>query len=122
MVYAENNTKNMRGFLMRKYKALVNEIKRKVPIGESFDLIERKLNIAGKEATMFFTDALTDGGTMQRLLFSLFSLKEQQMEEVSSAEEFIEKRLPFLDTMVIYDVEQAIKFLYSGLVPLLVEG
>ena len=107
---------------MEKYRLLIKDIKKKVPIGESFDLMERKLNIGGKEATMFFADALTDGGTMQRILFSLFSLKEQQLEGIDSAEKFIEKRLAFLDTLVVYDVEQAIKFLYSGLVPLLISG
>lgn len=107
---------------MKKYDMLLGEIKRKVPVGESFDMLERRLNIAGREATMFFTDGLTDGGMMQRVIFSLFSLKKQQMEEIDTAEKFIESNLAFLDTLVVYDVEQVIKFLYSGLVPLLISG
>lgn len=107
---------------MKKYDVLIERIKAQVPIGESFDMMERKLNIAGKDATMFFTDGLTDGGTMQRIIFSLFGLKSQQMEGIDTAEKFIENNLPFLDTLVVYDVDQAIRFLYSGLVPLIISG
>lgn len=64
---------------MEKYNILVEMIKRKVPIGESFDLLERKLNIGGRDATMFFVDGLIDGGMMQRVLFSLFSLKSPRL-------------------------------------------
>lgn len=107
---------------MDKYNILLDEFKRQIPVGESFDLLERKLNIAGKEATMFFVDGLVDGGMMQRVIFSLFSLKKQQLENIDSAEQFLENNLPFLDAQVIYDVDKAIKFLYSGLVPLLIAG
>ncbi|MEE0772155.1 MAG: spore germination protein [Anaerovoracaceae bacterium] len=107
---------------MEKYDVLVKEIRDRVPVGESFDLLERRLNIGGRQATMFFADALTDAGMMQRVLFSLFSLKKQQMEGVDTAEVFIERNLAFLDTLVICDVDQAVKFLYSGLVPLMISG
>lgn len=107
---------------MEKYDVLVKEIRDRVPVGESFDLLERRLNIGGRQATMFFADALTDAGMMQRVLFSLFSLKKQQMEGIDTAEAFIERNLAFLDTLVIRDVDQAVKFLYSGLVPLMISG
>lgn len=107
---------------MEKYDLLLRMMKNRVPVGESFDLLERKLNIAGRDATMFFTDGLTDGGMMQRVIFSLFSLKPQQLEGIETSDEFIKNCLPFLDAIVVYDVDQAIKYLYSGLVPLLVSG
>ena len=120
MISAENNIKIMRGFFMDKYNELIKEMKRRVPVGESFDLLERKLNIGGKAASMFFVDGLVDGGMMQRVIFSLFSLKPQQVESAGTAQEFIETGMPFLDTMVLKDLDQAIKFMYSGLVPLFI--
>lgn len=107
---------------MDKYNELIKEMKRRVPVGESFDLLERKLNIGGKAASMFFVDGLVDGGMMQRVIFSLFSLKPQQVESAKTAQEFIETSMPFLDTMVLKDLDQAIKFMYSGLVPLFISG
>jgi len=107
---------------MEKYDVLISEVKGKAPIGESFDLLERKLNIGGKDATMFFVDGLVDGGMMQRVIFSLFSLKKPQMEKTQDAESFIRYNLPFLDTFIVKDTDTAIKHLYSGLVPLFIDG
>lgn len=107
---------------MDKYDELLYEIKRKVPVGESFDLLERKLSIGGKDGTMFFVDGLVSGSMMQRVIFSLFSLKKDHVEKAKTAEDFIKTNLPFLDTMVVADTDEAIKFLYSGLVPLLISG
>ncbi|MDO4485693.1 MAG: spore germination protein [Bacillota bacterium] len=107
---------------MEKYKELLENIKRKVPVGESFDLLERSLSVGGRDATMFFVDGLVDGGMMQRVIFSLFSLKKQQMDGISTSEEFIKHNLAFLDALVVYDTDKAIKYLYSGLVPLLISG
>lgn len=107
---------------MEKYTELLSEIKSQIPVGESFDLLERKLEIVGRDAEMFFVDGLVDGSMMQRVLFSLFSLKTEQLETAETMEQFLQSNLPFLDAMITRDVDQAIKFLYSGLVPLLISG
>lgn len=107
---------------MDKYDVLLDQMKKQVPVGESFDILERKLNIAGKEATMLFVDGLVDGGMMQRVLFSLFSLTKQKMEGINTAEKFIQNNLPFLDTLVVRDTDKAIRLMYSGLIPLLISG
>lgn len=107
---------------MGKYTELLSEIKSQIPVGESFDLLERKLEIAGRDAEMFFVDGLVDGSMMQRVLFSLFSLKTEQLETAETMEQFLQSNLPFLDAMITRDVDQAIKYLYSGLVPLLISG
>ena len=61
---------------MDRYNELIFDLKSKVPVGESFDLLERKLNIGGQDGTMFFADCLVNGSMMQRVIFSLFSLKK----------------------------------------------
>lgn len=107
---------------MDKYSELLKDIKSRIPVGESFDLLERKLKIADKDAVMFFVDGLVDGNMMQRVLFSLMSLKAEQLEQASTIDEFLKTKLPFLDALVTEDIELAIKHLYSGLVPLLISG
>ena len=107
---------------MDKYEELIREMKREVPVGESFDLLERKLNIGGKEATMFFADGLVDGGMMQRVIFSLFSLTAEKVERARTAKDFLESNMPFLDALVTEDLQLAIRHMYSGLVPLFISG
>lgn len=107
---------------MDRYNELIKELKKKVPVGESFDLLERKLDIGGKDATMFFVDGLVDGGMMQRVIFSLFSLAPEKVSKAETADDFLKSNMPFLDALVITDLDAAIKYMYSGLVPLFISG
>ena len=78
------------------------EIMRKeLPVGESFDLLERKLFIGGRRASMFFVDGLTDGEKTQRILAYLMAVPAAGLYGISSSQRFIETALPFLDTTVI---------------------
>ena len=107
---------------MDRYNELIKELKKKVPVGESFDLLERKLDIGGKDATMFFVDGLVDGGMMQRVIFSLFSLAPEKVSKAKTADDFLKSNMPFLDALVITYLDAAIKYMYSGLVPLFISG
>lgn len=122
MVDAENNTKNMRGFLMKKFDILRESIRQQVPVDESFDIMERQLTVSGKDAVMYFVEGLTDRTVVQRIIFSLFTLDDQHKEQMETAETFIKNNLPYLNAKVIYDIDQTIRSLYSGLVPLIIDG
>jgi stage V sporulation protein AF len=109
-------------FEMDNYNKLTKEFRQKVPVGESFDLLERKLLIGGRKASMFFVDGLTNGTMMQRVLYSLLDLTEEQVSKAKNTDEFIAMNLPFLDCTVEAEVDNAIKQFYSGLVPLMISG
>ena len=76
-------------------------LKKELPVGESFDLLERKLIIGGRRASMFFVDGLTDGEKTQRILAYLMAVPAASLRGVSSSHRFIETALPFLDTTII---------------------
>lgn len=76
-------------------------LKKELPVGESFDLLERKLIIGGRRASMFFVDGLTDGEKTQRILTYLMAVPAASLRGVSSSHRFIETALPFLDTTII---------------------
>ncbi len=76
-------------------------LKKELPVGESFDLLERKLIIGGCRASMFFVDGLTDGEKTQRILAYLMAVPAASLRGVSSSHRFIETALPFLDTTII---------------------
>ena len=76
-------------------------LRKELPIGESFDLLERKLIIGGRRASMFFVDGLTDGEKTQRILAYLLAVPAASLDGVTSGQRFIETALPFLDATVI---------------------
>ena len=76
-------------------------LRKELHIGESFDLLERKLIIGGRRASMFFVDGLTDGEKTQRILAYLLAVPAASLDGVTSGQRFIETALPFLDATVI---------------------
>ena len=117
-----------RGKYMTNYDLYMQILKKELPIGKSFDMLERKLQIGGRAASMFFVDGLTDGEKAQHILAYLMRVPSTAMKGVSSSQEFIERSLPFLDVTVIRGetagdcYRQALPRLYAGLVLLVAEG
>ena len=95
--------------------------RRELPIGESFDLLERKLIIGGRRASVFFADGLHDSDKALHLFKYLLAVPPEAMEGLISSQEFLERNLPFMEAEIA-DVNTAITKLYTGLVPLMVEG
>lgn len=107
---------------LNRYQYFLDHFAGQLPVGESFDLLERKLNICGREGRMYFVDGLTDGEKGQLLLNFLLAVPDKEMRGVESTSEFIEKLFPFLDSKAESDIDLAVKQLYSGLVIVLLDG
>lgn len=104
------------------YKEYLDYFHSQLPLGESFDLLERQVIIGGREATCWFVDGLTDGDLMQRVMDYMMKVQPKDMEGVNTSSRFIAVHMPFLDATLAKTEEEAVIRLYSGLVPLIVEG
>ena len=120
---------------MTNYDLYMKILKKELPVGESFDVLERKLVVGGRAVSMFFVDGLTDGEKAQHILSHLMRVPSAALDGVHTSQQFIEKVLPFLDTTLIkakkegsaadqaWDCyQQALPRLYAGLVLLAAEG
>lgn len=126
------------------YEKYLDLFHKTLPLGESFDLLERQVVIGGRKANCFFVNGLTDGELMQRVMDYFMKVQPQDMEGIRTSQQFIATHMPFLDAslaepktseghiprearewpeeLVSSSCLQATISLYSGLVPLLVEG
>ncbi|MBR3707373.1 MAG: hypothetical protein IKM19_10420, partial [Firmicutes bacterium] len=86
---------------MTNYDLYMKILKKELPVGESFDVLERKLVVGGRAVSMFFVDGLTDGEKAQHILSHLMRVPSAAMDGVHTSQQFIEKVLPFLDTTLI---------------------
>lgn len=117
-----------------------------LPLGESFDLLERKLIIGGRRASVFFVDGLHDSDKALELFKYLLAVPAEAMEGITSSREFLERNLPFMEAEVVKggkppaasrseshsagqlrrrclaQYTAVLPKLYTGLVPLIVEG
>ncbi len=83
------------------YEKYLEILRKDLPLGESFDILERKFKIGGRKASIFFTDGLTDGQKTQFILNYMLAIKEVDMDDIKTSQEFLEEKLPFLDSHVI---------------------
>ena len=141
------NAAQLKGDKMEKKQQTAFEIyleifRSELPLGESFDLLERKLRIGGRRASVFFVDGLHDSEKSLMLFKYLLAVPEEAMEGIADSQEFLERNLPFMEAEVIeapngagssaakstlYDrcraaYREALPKLYAGLIPLAVEG
>ena len=104
------------------YAKYLEILRRDLPLGESFDILERKIVVGGHDASIFFVDGLTDGTKTQYILNYLLSIKEKDMNNVISSKQFLEEKLPYLDSHLVSDIKLAEQRIYSGLSLMVIES
>ena len=104
------------------YKLFLEKFGGQLPLGECFDLLERKIVIGDRQARMYYIDGLTDTEKCQLLLNFVLDVDTTEMDELLSSDEFIERFFPYIAAETSSDIDAAVKKMYSGLVVLLVEG
>lgn len=91
-----------------------------LPVEESFDLIKRKIRIGGREAVFYFIDGFTKDESMLKIMDSFFSIKEGDMPK--SAGEFCKTSVPYVEVEMLYNFEQVLRNVLSGVTCLFIDG
>lgn len=104
------------------YQKHLRILKKDLPLGDSFDILERRIRIGGKNATVFYIDGLTDGLKAQYVLNYLLSIENEDMEHIKDSKQFIEEKMPFLSSQITDSYDIAEQRMYSGLSIMVVEG
>ena len=94
--------------LSKDYKWNVAHVSKRLRAEESFDIIERHLDTAGGELTLFYIDGFVKDGEMQRVMQYLLTSKS-----INGAGEMV-RRLPYMEVELASDVEQMICAVLSG--------
>lgn len=101
-------------------KENVAYINQKLPVKDSFDIVERAMMIGGREAVFYFVDGFTKDESMLKIMDSFFSLKEEDMP--GSATAFSKQCIPYVEVDVIGDYDQVFRNLLSGTTCLFIDG
>ncbi len=87
----------------------------------SFDLVERGLQFAGKRASLFFTDGLVKDETMVKIITALSSLKENDISACRTAKDFSERYIPYIEVDCESHIEKIVSQVLSGQLALIIE-
>ena len=90
------------------YSLTVKDIRRRLRVGESFDIIERHLTVCSNDSCFFYIDGFVKDGEMLRIMQYLLSLKQ-----IGSAES-MEKQIPYVEVELSDDKEKMIRAVLSG--------
>lgn len=108
--------------MVNNYPYFIETFTGQIPVGEAFDIVERKLCIGGRDGRMYFLDGLSDSQKGQLLMNFLMGITTKQMSAIKTSDEFIEKLFPYITTKTEADVDMAVKQMYSGLAAIFLDG
>lgn len=89
-------------------------------IGETFDIIEREIQICGKNALIITIDGFLNGETMEKVMQYWLGLQTESMPD--DFDGFVSNCIPFGDIVIIKNQSDFIQYLMSGLSCLIIDG
>ena len=93
-----------------------------LPIGKSFDLIQRDLVIGGKRASMYFIDGFVKDGVVAKMITFLLSVTPEKMQDIHSAKEFASHFISYVEVSTEQDVDRLISQYLAGPAVLMLDG
>ncbi len=97
------------------------QLRSALPLKKSFDVIERNIIVGGREVSLYFIDGFIKDELMQRIMTDFFKTTEQEMKALSTAADFIARRIPYVEVSEETDVKEVVKAVLSGQTAMLVD-
>lgn len=93
-----------------------------LPLGKSFDLIEKEVMIGGIKTYMYFIDGFAKDGVLSKMITFLFSITPEKMKNIKTAKEFIANFIPYVEADAKSDLDDIIQMYLSGATVLVIDG
>ena len=95
-------------YLSENYAENVSTVSKRLRVAESFDLIERKLEVAERGVSLFYIDGFVKDGEMLRIM--QFMLSQKKLESADT----LYKRLPYVEVDMTNDFDAVTCAVLSG--------
>ena len=105
-----------------RYRYYLEHFTGQLPLGEAFDLVERPIVIGGRRGRLYFVDGLSDSEKLQHLFNFLMAVPKDAIAGEIDADHFMSEFFPFIKSSAESDPDKAVKFLYAGLSPIILDG
>ena len=110
--------------MAKKVSRLIEENRRylsmQLPIEESFDVLQRDIEIGGRASSFYFIDGFMKDEAMVKIMASFFAVTEKNMPD--SARAFSEKVVSSVEVDIINDFDDIIRNILSGVTCLFIDG
>lgn len=92
----------------------------RLPITESFDLLQRDILIGGRESSFFFVDGFAKDEVMMKAVDTLLKVKAEELPMELS--DFAKKFVSYIEVDVLSDFDEIMKNILSGVTCLFIDG
>lgn len=103
-------------------KEVSKRIEEDVAVSKSFDLIERKLIIGGRDATLYFIDGFIKDELFEKIIEFFFKITPKEISSIEDMNQFKKIKMPYVEVDTAYDYETLETAMLSGPAVLLVDG
>ena len=105
-----------------RYAQNLTVVNKMLRVGESFDIIVKRIRIAGKKSTIYCIDGFVKDEMFEKMLEYLAKLTTADMEGVLSADDFLDRHITYIEASTEEDINKFITFILSGACGMLIEG
>ncbi len=92
------------------YEENVAQLDRLLRVDENFDIIKKRVIVGSGELTFYYIDGFIKDTVMQKMMLGFMALKDT----CSSAREFTDRNVPYVETDVVEDLDIMIRMVLSG--------
>lgn len=101
----------------------INDIRNRLKLNESFDLIERHIVIGSKETYLYYIDGFIKDDVMERIMSNFFTITKEEITQFGDdSTKFIDCKIPYVEVATESDVDKVIPLILSGQTAMIVEG
>lgn len=100
----------------------IHALKAILPIGKSFDLLEKTLRIHGRNFHLYFLDGFAKDTNLEYVRRDIFTLPKETLDQIHTAEELIEYAISSIEVSTETDLDKLVTALLAGQTILFFDG
>ncbi len=97
-----------------------SHMNRLLPVQESFDVIERALQVGGRKAVFYFLDGMIKDEAMVKIMDTMLSVQTSDMPQ--DATSFAQKYIAYVEVDVLNQFDEIVRNVLSGVTVLFIDG
>lgn len=97
----------------------ITELKSKLRVDKSFDIIYRPITVCSRNAAMFFVDGFTKDEVMEKIMEYFYSIDSST--DIDKADIFIKKCVPYVEVSSSGDIDSVCISVLSGMLAVVID-
>lgn len=97
-------------------------INRTLRVGESFDILIKRIKMCGKKVSFYCIDGFVKDTMFEKMLEYLTKLTDKDIKDVNCAKDLLDSRITYIESSVETSLEKFCTFVLSGAIGMVIEG